>query len=424
MKKQSISLLQYLTIAVCFLMNILDGMDVLVISYCAPSIAKSWSVSPETLGIVFSSGLAGMTIGALFLSPLADSLGRKKMILLSALIMGTSIFLTSFTTQVLHLIIFRFLSGIGIGVMLACTATLAAEYTPEKTKDFWVSFVISGYPIGAVLTGLIAASIVPNYGWQKMFQLAGLASFITFPLILLFLSESLDFYLKKQPKNALEKANKILVKLKETPLQKLPEIKGKKETIPVKELFNSENKKPTIQLWLALFLAFSTLYFLTSWIPKLASNTGLTMALAIYAGTVFNVGAFFGIITQGFLSLQFGLRKTIAFFFIITALLLSSFRFVVDSNAVLFLFGLLGFGIQGGFVGLYAVATRIYPTEFRTTGLGWSIGIGRLGGVIGPALGGVLIGLGLTMVNSFLVFAVPTLLAGIATLNISSKKIK
>ncbi|WP_211322918.1 MFS transporter [Arenibacter echinorum] len=191
-------------------MNILDGMDVLVISYCAPAIAKSWRVSPEVLGAVFSAGLAGMAIGALMLAPYDDSIGRKKMIVLSAFLMGISMFLTGYTESVLQLIVLCFISGLGIGSMLASTAALTAEYTPNGSKDFWVSLVIGGYPVGAVMAGYVAAYVIPTYGWQLMFKLAGLASLVTLPLIYFFLSESIEFYFKKQPKGALKKVNQIL----------------------------------------------------------------------------------------------------------------------------------------------------------------------------------------------------------------------
>lgn len=421
--QNSMSKVQYGTIFICFLMNILDGMDVLVISYCAPAIAKSWNVGPEALGVVFSSGLAGMTIGALFLAPFADHIGRKKMILLSALLMGTSIMLTAWTNSVPELILLRLLSGIGIGSMLASTAALTSEFTPNETRDFWVSFVLAGYPTGAVLSGLVAASLVPARGWQAMFILAGSASFISVPLIMIFLSESIEFYLKKQPKMALVKANKILGKMGLTLLEELPIRLTESTGIPVKKLLNKDYKTSTFQLWAALFLAFGCLYFLTSWIPKLAESTGLSLSLAIYAGTVFNGGAFFGIITQGYFSSRSGLKKTIAIFLISTAILMAIFRLFLGSDWLLFIFGLLGFTIQGGFVGLYAVAARMYPTEFRTTGLGWAIGMGRLGGVIGPAAGGILIGMGLSMATNFMIFAVPIFLAGVLTLYISSKQV-
>ncbi|MFK8164606.1 MAG: MFS transporter [Lewinella sp.] len=418
-----LSSLQYATVFICFLMNILDGMDVLVISYCAPAIASAWNVGPEALGVVFSAGLAGMAVGALFLAPFADHIGRKKMILLSAFIVGGGIFLTSFCSSVSQLVLLRFLSGLGIGAMLASTASLTAEYTPDRTKDFWVSFVLSGYPVGAVLSGLVAARVVPESGWSTMFQLAGLMSFITIPLIWFFLSESVDFYLRKQPVGALEKVNRIMGKMNREHLRELPPKPAAKTTLPVGELMGPVYRLPTLKLWAALFLSFAALYFLVSWIPKLATNAGLSLSLAIYAGTVFNLGSFLGIITQGYFSSRYGLKRTISLFFILTAILMAVFRLFIGSDALLVLLGLLGFGIQGGFVGLYAVAARLYPTDFRTMGVGWSIGIGRLGAVIGPALGGVLIGAGVTMAGSFMIFAVPTLLAGVMTILISSKKV-
>jgi MFS family permease len=162
---------------------------------------------------------------------------------------------------------------------------------------------------------------------------------------------------------------------------------------------------------------------LTNWIPKLATNAGVSMENAIYAGTIFNLGAIIGISTQGYFSSKFGLKKTIGVILFLTAFLMAIFGFFVGSDAVLIVFFLLGFGVQGGFVGLYAVAARMYPTRIRATGVGWAIGMGRVGGIIGPIAGGLLVAIGLNMTQSFWVFAVPTLLAGIMTWRISSKEI-
>jgi AAHS family 4-hydroxybenzoate transporter-like MFS transporter len=418
-----LSRLQYATLIVCFFMNMLDGMDVLVISYAAPAISQNWGVSPQALGIVFSSGLFGMTFGALFLAPIADRIGRKNMILLSAALMGTTVYMTSFASSIYWLVVVRFVSGLGVGSMLASTAALAAEYTPHKTKDFWVSFVISGYPVGAVLSGLASGKIIVQDGWQSMFEIAGIITIISLPIIYFFLTESLDFYIKKQPKGALERINRILIKMGFESIDVIPPKSSEKRQTSIESLLGNEFRTSTLQLWVALFFAFATLYFLTSWIPKLATNAGLSMQLAIYTGTVFNAGAWFGIMTQGYFSSKYGLKKTIGTILILTAVLMASFKIFIGSDAILYIFGLLGFGIQGGFVGLYAVAARMYPTEFRTTGVGWAIGMGRLGGIVGPAVGGILIGMGLSLSTNFLIYAIPTLCAGIMTLFISSKEV-
>ena len=423
----------------------LDGMDVMVVSYAAPAIGKEWAISPQAMGSVFSAGLLGMTLGTLFIAPRADIVGRRTIILFSALAMGTMVFATYLAQSEEMLLFFRFISGLGIGSMLASTATLTSEYAPAKTKDFWVSFVMSGYPIGAVLSGLVAAQVIPAYGWRAMFQVAGIATLVTLPLIYFFLAESLDFLLKTQPKGALEKANAILSKMNRPTLAELPllshsisdfgrrmseneasEIRNPTPEIEkpsVAALLTPERRRSTLQLWLALFMAFAALYFLTTWIPKLASSAGLSMELAIYAGTVFNLGAFLGIMTQGYLSSKFGLRRTIFGFLATTAFLMVIFGFFKGSVLVLVLLGLIGFGVQGGFVGLYAVAARFYPTEIRSTGVGFSMSAGRVGGIVGPFVGGLLIDWGLSMTTNFIVFAVPTLLAGIATYLIKSYKI-
>ncbi|WP_298350585.1 MFS transporter [Runella sp.] len=421
--KNKMTRLQYATVFVCLAINMLDGMDVMVISYTAPAIAKAWSITPSALGIVFSAGLLGMTIGAMFLAPRADIIGRKKMILLCAMLMGISIFCTAFAQSINYLIVFRLISGIGIGAMLASTATLTSEYTPNKTKDFWVSFVVAGYPVGAVLSGLAAAKVIPQMGWATMFQLAGFVTTLAVPLIYFFLSESVDYYLKAKPKNALLNVNAILSKMDIAALETLPIREHHKNESSVSSLMTQEFKLPTLQLWGGLFMAFATLYFLTNWIPKLATNAGLSMELAIYAGTVFNLGAFVGIVTQGYFSSIYGLKRTIGVFLLLTAGLMAIFGLFSGSSLLLVIFGLLGFGIQGGFVGLYAVAARMYPTEFRNTGVGWAMGAGRLGGIVGPMLGGILIEMGLTMTANFLVFAIPAAIAGIMTMYLSSKRI-
>jgi AAHS family 4-hydroxybenzoate transporter-like MFS transporter len=415
---------QYLSIAICFLMSVLDGMDVLVVSYCAPAIAEDLDLGSKSLGFVFSAGLVGMAIGAIFLAPFADRFGRKKLMLASAFIMGLSVLLTAFSETITQLIIMRLISGLGIGCMLATTATLTSENVLNNSKDFWVSLVISGYPVGAVVSGYIAAAVIPSHGWESMFILAGLTTLLTIPLIFFFLSESPQFYLKKQPKDALAKANKILIKMNFKPLDSLPrmELKTNKNS-QVSKLFSNNYKISTLQLWAALFFAFGCLYFLISWIPKLSTDAGLSIELAIYTGTIFNVGAFFGIVLQGYFSSKIGLKKTISFFLLLTFLLMASFKLFVGTDLLLLVYFLLGFSLQGGFVGLYAVATRLYPTEFKTTGVGWAIGMGRVGGILAPLIGGFFISIGLSLSANFFIFSIPALIASVLTYYMSSKQI-
>lgn len=378
--------LQWRIIAVCFFCNMLDGMDVLIISFTAPVIATQWKISPEALGLVFSSGLIGMTLGAVALAPFADRYGRKLLMLLAALLMSSSIYLTSWATSLESLMVFRLLSGLGIGIMMATSAALTAEVVPSKTRGFWVSLIVAGYPVGAVLTGLISASFIGKYGWEQLYVLAGGVSLIALPVLYFFLKESAVF----------------------------KEVKAEKFVSP-SGLFTSNYRYNTLKLWLALFLCFATLYYLISWIPKLASNAGLPLELAIYAGTVFNSGAVFGILVQGYLSTKFGLTKVVGNLLILSMLFLVGFGLFKGSAVLLVILFLLGFGVQGGFVGLYAIAASLYTTQIRATGVGWSIGLGRIGGIIGPVVGGILVAAGFTMVEGFSSFALPIGLAGLLT---------
>lgn len=413
---QKITLLQYATILICFILNILDGMDVLVIAYSAKVITDEWAISPQELGIVLSAAVIGMTLGALLLAPLADRYGRKKIIFYCALLIGSSIFITSYTHSLFELIILRFLSGLGIGSMLASVATLASEYTPKKSKDFWVGLVMGGYPIGAVLAGLAASYIIPDYGWRSMFQFAGLCTLIILPLIFFVLPESIDFLIKKTPPNALEKTNHILTRMKQPLLKELPAVSSAVSKVHLGALFTPEKKRDTLLLWLAFFCAFAPFYFILSWLPKLTTDAGMPEVLGYWSGIVFNLGSFVGILVLGTIAMRIGLHKSILFFTMGAATLMVSFSAVTGTSLVLLVFGLIGFFLHAAFVGLYPLAAQSYPTEIRSTGIGWAIGAGRLGAVLGPIIAGYLVASGVHISNNFIVFAIPVIICGMVVM--------
>ena len=231
--------------------------------------------------------------------------------------------------------------------------------------------------------------------------------------------------------NDLEKANAILRRMQYPGLDGLPPA----DTVAgpdtggtlygnVSALLSADRRADTIKLWAAFFMAFFTLYFLFSWIPKIAEDTGLTPVQGSYAGAIFNFGSFFGIVLLGHLSNAFGLKRIIFLFMILSAALMlvfGMFRFPA-AGFMLVLF-VLGFFVQGGFVGLYSVAARMYPIGIRTTGIGWGIGLGRFGAIISPALGGIAIGLELPVVVIFILFAAPFVLAAYAQRCIRSGEI-
>lgn len=411
-----ISRLQLLVFAICFLMNALDGMDVLVISYAAPLLAQELGIAPAALGVVFSAGLVGMTCGAMFIAPYADHIGRRKIIQLSILLTGVGVFATGLASTIEVLALLRFVSGLGIGAMLASVATLAAEYAPNRSKNFILGCVLAGYPIGATLFGVMAAEVIPAFGWRSIFTVAGVATLMTLPLVSRYLPESLSILAIGRDDDALAKVNDVAQRMGRAPLTQLPTSDGAQEHGGVRRLFEDGLARSTVGLWLSFFMTFVVLYFLTSWIPKLASSAGLSLDLAIYAGAVFNLGAVLGIAISGLVSQRIGLRSTIALFLLLTAASMWIFGLAEGNDWILPLFGLIGFFLQGGFVGLYAVGARLYSARVRSTGVGWAIGAGRTGAIVGPLVGGLLIALELSIATNFRWFSIAAVAAGLFAL--------
>ena len=407
--------LQLTVLGVCFFLNMLDGMDVLAISFAAPAIADEWSISPQSLGVVFSAALVGMTAGAIFLSPYTDVIGRRRMILASLLMISLGMLATSFANSVPALIALRFLAGLGIGSMLASMTSMVSEYAPDRLRNVFILVLHASYSIGAIIAGFVAAGLIPAFGWRPLFVVAGCASFIGIPLVWFLLPESLDFLTKKQPRGALGKVNSVLTRMGHATLDMLPIQQDDGPSSPgLSSIFAGQFRDRTIWLWLSFFMGFATLYFLLSWVVKLAIESGLALENAIYAGVCLNLGAFFGSVSLGFLSNRFGLTRIIGLFFVASAVFVVVYGSAGASVAMrLILVFMLMYFVQGAFTGLYAVAARIYPTEIRTTGIGWAIGAGRLGAILGPIVAGLVLGAGVSISWTFAIYAIPMILAAV-----------
>ncbi len=413
--------LQLTVLGVCFFLNMLDGMDVLAISFAAPAIADEWSISPQSLGIVFSAALVGMTAGAIFLSPYTDVIGRRRMILASLVMISLGMLATSLANSVPALIALRFLAGLGIGSMLASMTSMVSEYAPDRFRNVFILVLHASYSIGAIIAGFVAAGLLPVVGWRPLFVVAGCASLVGIPIVWFLLPESLDFLTKKQPSGALKKVNAVLTRMGHATLEMLPSQESDGESSPgLSSIFAGEFRDRTIWLWLSFFMGFATLYFLLSWVVKLAIESGLALENAIYAGVCLNLGAFFGSVSLGFLSNRFGLTRVIGLFFIASAVFVVVYGSAGASVAMrLILVFMLMYFVQGAFTGLYAVAARIYPTEIRTTGIGWAIGAGRLGAIFGPIVAGLVLGAGVSISWTFAIYAVPMILAAFFVARIS-----
>ena len=399
-----VGVLQILVFALCFVLNMLDGMDVQAIAYSAPVISEEWAISPSTLGIVFSAALVGMTIGAMFLSPFTDKIGRRKMILISLIMIGVGMIGSSFAQSVSHLVVLRLLTGLGIGSILASSTSMVAEFAPERSRNLNITIYHSGYPIGAILTGFIATWLIPEYGWRPLFVMAGVISFAMLPLVYLYLPESVDFLLARRPQGTLERVNLILKRMGHPPMNDLPPQETKQRSVigGVGALLQDGRAVSTLLLWLAFFMSFA----------------------ALYAGIAMNIGAFFGSVSLGYFSDKTGLKKTIFLYFMGAVCMIIPYGFLkADVPVILTMIFILMLFVQGAFAGLYVVAARLYPTEIRTTGVGWAIGAGRFGAVFGPAAAGFMLGAGLSISWTFALFAIPLALAGIVITRLHSEHI-
>lgn len=412
---------QVLMVAICFILNFCDGIDVLAVSYSSDEIIKTFSLSKTEMGYVFSLGLIGMALGCFFIAPLADKIGRRKILLLSLLLITIGMLLVSVCNSYSLLLSLRFLTGLGIGGILPTMAATASEFSNNKYRDFNVALVQAGWPVGAILTGFVCAYTIPNYGWRFIFLLAGCVSLAMFFMVYFFVTDSLDFLIKRQPGNALQRINKVLKKMNLKVLSALPDNQTSLQINSPATLFNAEFKDSTIKSWIAVFFGFLTLYTLMSWVPTIAKEMGLPVQLSIYAGVALNVGAAIGSASNGALGSKFGLRNTISFFMFsgfVVMLLYSNINWPVAMLFILIFF--IGIFVQGGFNGLYPALTRIYPSFIRTTGSGYAFGIGRIGAIIGPALFGFLSDEGFSTSQLFSVFSIPLIISGIAVYNIKS----
>ncbi len=409
-----VSGLQWLVLLVALVLNMLDGFDVTAMAFTAHSIGEQLAIPPEQLGIVFSVALGGMMIGAMFIAPLSDVVGRRRIVLLSIIVIGLSMLATGFVTSLLQLMIFRLLTGLGVGSLLASLATITAEYTPAKYRSLCVVAVTAGYPLGASLGGFVAAPLLQSSGWQSVFVAGGIATLSMVIIAYFCLPESLQFLIHRRPPRALQTLNRILLRLNARQLEELPVAAPEKsrDKANVLSLLSPERRLRTVQLWLTFFFCFITLYFLMSWLPKLVVLSGLSETQGVYGSASFNGGAVVGILVLGWLSSFVSLSRLISVFLILTAVCMVIFALAAEYLPMLASLFVVGFFLQGGFCGLYAVAAKAYPVEVRTTGVGWAIGIGRFGAVVGPFAGGILIARGTSIEMNFLLFAIPTLLAG------------
>ncbi|HZU62649.1 MAG TPA: MFS transporter [Novosphingobium sp.] len=407
---------QILAIAIATALNALDGFDVLSISFAAPGIAKEWHVTKQALGIVLSMELIGMGVGAFLLGALADRIGRRPTILGCLVVMASGMALASSAHDVTTLSAFRLYTGLGIGGMLAATNAIVAECSNAQRRNLAVAIMVGGYPIGAVVGGFIASSLLAATGhWQSVFQFGAGMTVVFIPLVLWLVPETIAFLLHKQPAGALEKINRSMLRQGRPVLAALPPREEDKPGIALAQLFAPGVAGVTVLLCLAYFSHMLTFYFLMKWIPKIVVDMGYAPPMAGSVLVWANVGGATGSVTLSLLTQRFSIRKLLIVLMVGGAVAVTAFGQGLGTLAALSLVACIGgFFTNGATAGLYAVIAQSYPASLRGGGTGLVIGIGRAGAALGPILAGTLFEAHWPLSEVAAIMGCGTLIGGIA----------
>jgi len=412
---------QWIILMLCMLGSMIEGFDIVIIAYTAPAISADWSVSSGELGMVFSAGVLGMTLGAMMLGGLADRFGRRIVVALSLLIAGLATLAVAFSSTVVELVVLRVIAGLALGALVATLPALVGEFCPRRHRTLFIAILLAAANFGGFAGGLIVAEVIDTQGWQRIFLYTGLLTLLVAILIQLLVPETIAFLSRCGRDDALDLVNRVLSRLGQRTITQLPILEDhqQQERGSVRALLAPRRRSATLLVWSAFFLAFLVVYFISSWMPQVLTGAGLSQQQSIQATTALPLGAIAGNIVIGWLAAWWPLRRLVILAFIIGGgcmAALSSMSSILGSLPFLLIWGILlvtGTFLFGAFGNLYNIAMIIYPAQIRGTGLGWAAGLGRAGAVVSPTLAGLLIAVGLSIPSLFFIFAIPAFLAAI-----------
>jgi len=419
--QQPVGGFQIKLVLACAAVLFLDGFDTTSIGFVAPSLAREWGLTKGALGPVFSAGLFGLMIGALVFGPLADRIGRRRIIIFSTLAFGLGALATAFVQDVNALLAIRFLTGLGLGGAMPNTIAMTSEFSPRRRRATMVMVMFCGFSAGAALGGLLAAALIAPFGWRSVFVVGGLAPLALVPILALRLPESVRFLALTgetsarvatllgliSPKAIFPPATRFVVHE--------PGLTG----IPVLHLFKAGRTLVTLLLWVVFFMSLLDLYFLTNWLPTVLNDLGASVSAAAAIGSSFQVGGVVGALALGSIIDRFSFRAlTLVYFMAVFAVgaIGQLGHSVVFVTMAIFA---AGFCMVGGQIAANALAATFYPTSIRATGVGWALGVGRVGSIIGPLVGGMLLTMKWSAGAVFLAAAVAALCAALAAFCLS-----
>lgn len=411
--------LHILVMVLCGLVAMLDGFDTQSIAFVAPVIGKSWALEAGTFGPIFSMALFGLMIGQFVAGPISDRYGRKPVILVSTLIFGVFTLMTAKASSVPELLILRFLTGIGLGGAMPNIIALTAEFAPKKLRATMVTIMFGGFPLGAVIGGYISSFLIPAYGWQSVFVLGGVVPLILLLVLYFILPESVHHQALSGKHN--DKIRHTLTRLN-------PKVTYTKDThfvlnepplagLSFKHLFSEKRATKTVLIWISYFMSLLMIYFLMLWLPSILTKSGMTLDIGIKSAVFLNLGGMIGGIFIGQCADRLNPFTVLAVSYALAGLCIASIGFVGQSNALLMTSVFMaGFFVLGAQTAMNAVVTSVYPAQIRSTGLGSALAVGRIGSIIGPVAGGILMAAAWKIENIFIACAIPTIIACLALL--------
>ena len=381
--------LQIAAVVLCVALNAIDGFDVLAISFAAPGIAAEWGISRGALGIVLAMELIGMAAGSVVLGSIADNLGRRPIILGCLVVMASGMYLASQATSVNALLATRFVTGVGIGGMLATTNAMVAEYSNARHRNFNVVLMATGYPVGIIIGGSLATILLAHFDWRAVFILGAAMTGVLLPAIWFLMPESISYLAQKKRPDALAQINRILTRMGHAVLEQLPA--SEEKSTGWRDLFSPQLARTTILLTTAYLAHIITFYFILKWIPNIVVDMEYSPASAGGILVWANVGGAVGSVLLGGLTHYFRLRSLIITALIGSIVMINVFGMgQVNLTSLAIVAGITGFFTNSAVVGLYAMLAQSYPTHLRAGGTGFVIGMGRAGAVLGPIIAGFL----------------------------------
>ncbi len=381
---------QIVAIALCVLLNALDGFDVLSISFASPGIAKEWGVDRAALGIVLSMELIGMMAGSIGLGALCDRIGRRPTILGCLAIMGSGMAMAMHARNIEMLSVFRLFTGIGIGGMLAATNAVTAEFANARRRSMAIAIMAGGYPVGAIVGGSISSMMfAAGHDWRSVFALGAVATAMCIPLTWFLLPETVSFLVHKRRPDALDRVNAVMRRLGHAVVDTLPAPVAGGARGGIGQLFRPGLAAITILLTLAYFAHILTFYFILKWTPKIVVDMGFSPSSAGGVLVWANIGGATGSLVLSLLTQRFPVRRLSIGAMLLSTVMVAGFGHAPANIATLSLIvALAGFCTNGAIVGLYAMIAQSFPTALRASGTGFAIGVGRGGAALSPIVAG------------------------------------